>query len=178
MLSLAFFSFAIVSCDDDDDDDNNNSNNTPFIASQADLNAATNVFELNITGKPYGDATVAHNGSTLPPDSTFRDVYSNLANKTDAISKGTIITKHTFLTNPDGSKGDLAVTFAMIKREAGYYTDGGDWEYVMMPFDANVDYTTMKNGMLPDQSATTMRGQLNMCASCHASGGNDYLFVR
>lgn len=176
VLSVFGLSLFLVSCTGDDDDDNNN--NTEFIAVQADLDASTNLFEKDITGKPYGDASVAHNGTSMPADSTFRDVYSNWSSKTDPIVKGSIITKHTFMMNPDGSKGKLQVTFAMIKRESGYYADGGDWEYVMMPYDDAVDYNAMSNGMLPTTIDDQMRGKLGMCAGCHASAGSDFLFVR
>ncbi|MBL6964079.1 MAG: hypothetical protein ISR55_09650 [Bacteroidetes bacterium] len=164
------FSLFFISCEKDDPD-------AVFIATQADLDAAVNTFELNVTGKPYGDATISHNGSSLPADSTFRDIYTNLANKADAVEKGTIITKHTFGMDSSGVRTNLNVTFAMIKREAGYFADGGDWEYVMMPFDAGVNYTTFPNGVLPDTSSA-MRGKLANCAACHAAAGTDYIFIK
>jgi hypothetical protein len=58
----------------------------------------------------------------------------------------------------DGSKGMLQVTFAMIKREEGYYPLGGDFEYVMMPNDGSNDYEVNPNGMLP-ADGSEMRGQ-------------------
>ncbi|MBT3802656.1 MAG: hypothetical protein HOG05_16025 [Bacteroidetes bacterium] len=163
-------SFYFVSCEKDDP-------NAPFVAVQDDLNMATNDFDLNVTGKPYGDATISHNGSSMPADSTFRDIFTNLKKNADDVEKGTIITKHTYLMDNAGMKSDLQVTFAMIKRESGYFADGGDWEYVMMPFDASVDYTMNPNGLLPD-TTSTMRGKLANCASCHASGGTDYIFIK
>ena len=179
MLALLIVSVPalFVSCTGDDDDDDQ-PDNTPFIATQADLDAATKVFEKGITGKPYGDATIAHNGSSMPADSTFRDVFSNLSDNADPLAKGTIITKHTYVMDENGNQSDLQVTFAMVKREDGYYTDGGDWEYSMMPFDASVDYNSNPNGMLPTSVDDQSRGKLGMCAGCHAAGGSDYLFVR
>ncbi len=81
------------------------------------------------------------------------------------------------MKNADGSKGALQVTFAMIKREPGYFIDGGDWEYVMMPNDGSNDYDMHPNGMLPDEGSD-MRGQMANCASCHAKAGASYSFVR
>ena len=139
----------------------------PFKATQVQLNAATNPEDLNVTGTKYGeDVSVPHNGMPLSPDSSFRDIYSNIGSQ-ENIDVGTIFTKGTFMRHADGSKGSLQVTFAMIKREEGYYPAGGDFEYVMMPNDGSNDYSTNPNGMLPPESATEMRGQLAMCASCH-----------
>jgi hypothetical protein len=50
--------------------------------------------------------------------------------------------------------------FAMIKREAGYFPAGGDWEYVV----------TLPDGRLED------RGQIQQCARCHAEGTSGWLF--
>jgi hypothetical protein len=147
-----------------------------FIAKQADLNAAVNPEDLNVTGTKYGaDVSVPHNGMPISPDSTFRDIYSGIGSNV-GVNVGTIFTKGTFMKNADGSKGPLQVTFAMIKREEGYYPDGGDFEYVMMPYDASNDYETNPNGLLPEVGSA-MRGQLANCASCHAKVGG-YLFSR
>lgn len=51
---------------------------------------------------------------------------------------------------------------AMIKREAGYDPEHGDWEYV---------YATLGEG------GTVERGKLESCIACHAGQANqDYLF--
>ena len=149
-----------------------------FKATQTDLDKATNAEDLNVTGTKYGeDVSIPHNGMPISPDSTFRDIYSNLLPQ-ENINVGTIVTKSTFMKHADGSKGALQVTFAMIKREPGYFPTGGDFEYVMMPNDGSNDYEAHPNGMLPPESATEMRGQLGNCASCHAKAGSSYLFVR
>lgn len=50
----------------------------------------------------------------------------------------------------------------MIKREPGYYPEGGDWEY---------EYVDL----IPERKET--RGRLAECAACHASAKDrDYLF--
>jgi len=159
-------------CNKDDKDETP----TIYTLTQSDLNKASMAEDLGVSGTPYGqDVSIPHNGSTMSPDSTIRDIYSNL-NRAATIETGTIFTKHTFLMNEDGSKGDLQVTFAMVKREAGYNPEGGDFEYVMMPNDGSNDYVANPNGMLPDVGQTDMRGKLAMCASCH-SKSTSYVFV-
>jgi mono/diheme cytochrome c family protein len=145
---------------------------------QADIDNSVTVFEKNITGDKYGDASIAHNGMPLTSDDTFRDVYSNWASNTQTIEPGSIIIKHTYLKKEDGTKGDLAVTFAMVKREAGFWPEGGDWEYIMMPNDGSNDYSAHPNGTLPPEGAAS-RGMLANCQGCHAAApGNNFLFVR
>lgn len=161
---------------------NNNEEPDPtYTLTQSDMNAATDVEETDVTGRKYGDdVSIPHGGTNLTSEDTYRDIYSNDngGKSTTASSRGTIFTKRTYVKNADGSKGDLLVTFAMAKREAGYFADGGDWEYVMMPNDGSNDYTANPNGMLPDASATEMRGKLGMCAGCHSQAGTDYIFIR
>lgn len=148
-----------------------------FTLTQALLNQATQDEDIGVSGSPYGqDVSIPHNGTTMSPDSTIRDIFSNIA-QSASIQPGTVFTKHTYLMNSDGSRGDLQVTFAMFKREAGYNPAGGDFEYVMMPNDGGNDYVTNPNGKLPDVSQTAMRGKLGMCASCHANKSS-YIFVR
>ena len=157
--------------------DNNDDPDPTYTLTQADMNGSDKEVELNATGRKYGDASIPHGGSGLTTEDTYRDIYSNIGFKSsDASASGTIFTKRTYMKNADGSKGELLVTFAMAKREAGYFPDGGDWEYVMMPNDGSNDYSENPNGMLPDASATDMRGQLASCAGCHAKASNDYLF--
>lgn len=175
ILTLSI-SMSFISCSNDEND---TVEQEPFVASQTDLNAATTAVDLDVSGTPYGeDVTVAHNGQPVSPDSTIRDIYSSNSSLSDDIEVGSIFTKHTYLKNEDGSNGNLAVTFAMIKHEAGYYPDGGDWEYVLMPNDGSNNYDENPNGKLPPESATSMRGELANCASCHSAGGDNYLFVK
>lgn len=171
--AFLFTMLNITACSDDDDDDN-----TPFIATQANLNAATNVVELDINDNKYGESTIPHNGNPGSGEDTFRDVFSSESDHSNSeLDKGTIVIKHTYAKNADGTKGDLLVTFAMIKREADYYPTGGDWEYVMMPNDGSNDYSTNVNGLLPSDIDDASRGKLASCAGCHAEGGTDFLFV-
>jgi len=148
-----------------------------FIATQDDLNSAVNEEDIGVTGTKYGEAvSVPHGGTSGNPDSTFRDIYSNLGSQED-IRTGAVLAKRTYVRNADGSKGPLLVTFAMIKREEGYFPSGGDFEYVMMLNDGSNDYSINPNGMLPVTSATDMRGKLESCAGCH-SKVTGYSFVR
>ncbi len=177
LLGFILF-FSIAGCENDEDEDVNV--DEPFEATQADLDASTTPVDLGVSGTPYGqDVSVAHNGKPISPDSTIRDMFTTMDDISNKIEKGTVVTKHTYMKNPDGSKGKLAVTFAMIKREADYYPEGGDWEYVVMPNDGSTNYEEHPNGTLPPESATGQRGQLANCASCHSSaGGGNYLFVK
>ncbi|MBS3771451.1 MAG: cytochrome P460 family protein [Bacteroidales bacterium] len=119
----------------------------------------------------------AHGGPEgISADSTIREVYGNVDQVGSSIEKGTLITKRTYKKNPDGSNGQLFVTFAMFKRESGYDSENADWEYVQMPADESIDYTEHPNGLLSEESVA--RGKLDGCISCHgAASGNDYLFT-
>lgn len=180
MFSLGMFLF---SCDDDDnngDDDDDNHNDTTFTLSQDILNGSINEVKIGLIG-PFTTAadsviSIGHPGDDA--DSTFRDVYSNMADASLAAQPGDLITKRTYAMNGDGSRGALKATFAMFKRESGYNTVSGDWEYVVMPFDSTNDYTLNPNGLLPAEDVTSLRGKIGSCMDCHSTdGNNDYRFV-
>lgn len=169
---LMGMSIQLSSCSKDDDDDEVQD----FTVTQADLDATISVFETDVTGAQYGTSSIAHNGNPdMTADDTFRDIYTNLASNTDGIEIGTIIAKHTFAKNDDGTKGDLLATFAMVKRKANYFADGGDWEYMMIPNDGTSDYESNPNGLIASAAA---RGELTSCGGCHAAGGDDFLFIK
>jgi len=153
--------------------------NPSFSLTQADLNKSTKIQDENVTGTKYGvDVSFAHDGTTSGPDETYRDIFSSIASG-GSIATGTVFTKRTYMKNADGSRGPLLVTFAMAKRESGYYPNGGDWEYVIMPNDGSNDYNTNPNGALPPTTATSVRGQLDACASCHTyASSSNYIFSR
>lgn len=167
-------SLLISSCKND----NTQTPEPSYTLTQTDLNNSTQNVEMDVTGRKYGsDVSIPHGGSNLTTEETYRDIYKNASKKsTNADAPGTVYTKRTYMKNADGSKGALLVTFAMAKRETGYYTDGGDWEYVMMPNDGTNDYVTNPNGTLPSTSATDMRGQLASCAGCHSKASTDFIF--
>ena len=168
---FAILSVAIISCSDDD----NGNDPTPedYELNQTDLNNATTVIETDITGAPYGDASVGHAGGPAP-DETLRDVFAN-ESKSDEIKVGSIITKKVYEKNEDGSQGKLLVTFAMAKRKDGYYPEGGDWEYFQMPNKGNTDYDENPNGLISEAAAT---GKIEMCAGCHAKAESNFVFTK
>lgn len=168
MLGIcSFLAFSLVSCDDDDDDDDTT---TEITLTQEMLNNA-NIMQRELTGAEIQD--FPHNGSNLPGDSTIRVVYTNFDDITKTATPGDVIVKHTYLKDENGEKGDLQVTFAMVKREAGYDPDASDWEWVQMPNDAGNDFGINPNGLLDSAAA---RGKLDGCKNCH-SGGTNYRFV-
>ena len=148
------------------------------LVSQKDLDSSTTPVKISVTGTPQGDVSISHDGRSVPPDSSFRDSYTNMSSPKRKIEPGTIFTKRAYVRKKDGSKGELAMLFAMIKRENGYYPHGGDWEYVSIPADKSTDYKTHPNGMLPDKADDKMRGKIEYCGSCHMrAGGNDFVFT-
>lgn len=65
----------IAGCKKDDEDE------TPaaYTVTQNDLNKASMAEDIGVSGTPYGqDVSIPHNGSTMSPDSTIRDIFSNL----------------------------------------------------------------------------------------------------
>ncbi|NBC83449.1 MAG: hypothetical protein GVY19_08710 [Bacteroidetes bacterium] len=169
IVLAAIFSF--VACEDEEEDNTIN-------ITQEDLNQAT-ISVVDVTGNPdSSDAVVAHNGSDLPPDSTYREIFANVSDLTGDIEPGTIVTKKVFAATPAGEKDAdrLYVSFAMVKREAGYDAENADWEYITMPNDADNDFTAQPNGDI--DAASVGRGKLSNCIECHTkAGGGDYLFV-
>ncbi len=86
--------------------------------------------------------------------------YANFAHSATApLPEKSIVVKEKFATADDTEPVALGV---MIKREAGYDPDGGNWEYAYL------------NG--PNFSQVT-RGPLENCRSCHANQASaDFLF--
>lgn len=169
LMLILGFAFLITSCNKDDDDDDV----VMVDITQAQLDAATTPI------KDFTGGNFAHGGPDgTTGDQTIRKVYGSTSNLSGTIAIGTIITKGTYAKKEDGTKGNLYVTFAMVKRESGYNSEAGDWEFIKMPADAAVDYTAHPNGMLPEKTNASLRGKLAGCIGCHASAaGGDYLFV-
>ncbi len=165
-------SVALISCSDDDDD----GVIEQIEITQSDVNAISTTWKLGITGDEYGAAvSISHGDPMLTSAETNRDVYANQV-LTDDVEPGTVITKRTYKRNSDGSNGDLQATFAMVKRESGYWAEGGDWEYFKMPLNASTDYSAEPNGNLAGAEAS---GKLEGCKGCHANAvGGDFLFVK
>jgi hypothetical protein len=105
-----------------------------------------------ITGDASGALGRAHEGA-----SGYRNVFVNATGEEVATSasgypypEGTILVKESRKT-ADGAITNLTV---MIKREATYDPDNGNWEYVMTSPTLEV----------------ASQGKLSMCIGCHAAG--------
>jgi hypothetical protein len=165
-LLSAVLTVFLIGCNDEEETET-------FNLTQSSLDGVTNFI------KSYTGGTFAHGGPDgVSADSTIREIYASIPDLTGSIPVGTIVTKNTYKKNADGSKSDqIYVSFAMVKQEAGYYTDGGDWEYIKIAYDGTVDYNTHPFGVLPAEGSSS-RGQLSSCMGCHASAsGSDFLFV-
>jgi len=134
-----------------------------------------NSLVASLTGPQHG-MDFAHNGTPNPATTTLREIYTNDGNVPDEIKPGYVITKRSYAVDSLGNKGDLFVTFAMIKREAGFWEEAGDWEYLNFPNnDPSVDFTLNPNGVLAN-SKVSGTGHEN-CWGCHnAAQGGDQLF--
>ena len=168
LFSAGFLALAVLlsSCSEDKDP-------VEILITQSELGGSTNPI-ATVTG-----GSMAHAGPFASnADSTIREVFSNRTSLDGEISLSTIVTKNTYKKNADGSKGDLLLSFAMIKREAGYDDANENWEYTVSPFSESVDYEAHPFGLLPDEANLDARGQLASCIGCHAgAGGGDYLFI-
>ena len=81
-------------------------------------------------------------------------LYTNLAPSSRFGVGAVLVKKHASTSSAKGP------TFAMAKRDAGFFPQGGDWEYIVL--DAE--------GRLED------RGKLTLCARCHAEANADWVF--
>lgn len=111
-------------------------------------------------------------------ESSFRSTFTNLIDLNVPISSGAIFTKKVY-NNNNGIKDTLQAFFGMLKREAGYWPEGGDFEYWMTPYNKSmVDTLQTPMGMYPSVADDMMRGKIMMCASCHAdpSAKGDFIF--
>ena len=151
-----------------------------FNITQSQLDAATLIVsarDTGITGDPYNAAY---------PDSSIseriRDVHASIP-KGDSIVPGSIFVRKTYKYQ-NKVRGRLLNTTVMVKREAGFFPSGGDYEYMRIPFDPSTDYTKHPNGMLPEISEATCRGSDQIafatCVTCHQKPqtGPDRLFHR
>ena len=82
-------------------------------------------------------------------------VYTQLAPSSRFAVGSVLVKKHAL-----AAASAPGPTFAMTKREPGFYPEGGDWEYLVL--DAE--------GRLED------RGKLALCARCHAEANADWVF--
>lgn len=164
ILSVAFIAF-FSSCSNNDDEEEQQ----VVEITQAQLDAANKAIELNLTGGGF-----EHGGAVSGGDNTYRDIFGSVANVPASIVPGTVITKKTWKATAGLKTDTLLVSFAMVKREAGFDPANQDWEYFMIPFDENNDYNVHPFGMLDNAN----RGKLQGCIDCHTKAGSgDFLFV-
>jgi hypothetical protein len=76
---------------------------------------------------------------------------------TTRFAPGAILVK----VHVDARSGSSGPVFARIKKEAGYFPEGNDWEYVVADSAGSVE----------------QRGPLPLCANCHADGLGDATFA-
>ncbi len=147
---------------------------------QNDLDAATLIVsakDTGITGDPY---YAAYPDSSI--DGRIRDLHASIPTS-DSIVPGSIFVRKTYKYQNE-VRGRLLNTTVMVKREAGFFSAGGDYEYMRIPFDPSTDYAKHPNGMLPEISETTCRGSDQIafasCVTCHMKPqtGPDRLFDR
>jgi hypothetical protein len=84
-----------------------------------------------------------------------RGVYATLGASSKFSVGSLLVKKHSAISSP--APGPI---FAMIKRDAGFFPEGGDWEYVVLDAEAHLED----------------RGKLTLCARCHAEGNADWAF--
>ena len=83
---------------------------------------------------------------------TFGDLGPN-----SRFAVGSVLVKSHF----DAETGAPGPIFARVKREAGFFPEGDDWEYIATDADFSIEE----------------RGQLATCARCHAEGVADDTFA-
>jgi hypothetical protein len=133
--------------------------------------------EIGVTGDPYH--AFEHDSGTVR--GKIRDLYSN-THDYEPISPGAIWVCRSYQCS-SGTRGTLIDIGVMVKREPGYFPEGGDYEYMSIPYDSAVDYTAHPNGILPDADDQLHRGTgvgIKRCVSCHEyqGAGEDRLFCR
>jgi hypothetical protein len=152
----------------------------PFVMTQAHLDAAKSVGAARDTAI-VGDPFNAFGTDTVTTLHKIRDLVCNTS-PTSPVAVGSIWVRRAYKYN-GGVRGTLINDVVMVKRDSGYFPEGGDFEYITIPFDSAVDYRVHPNGILPAVSDTTHRGtgtKLQACITCHAGSGagSDRLFSR
>ena len=123
----------------------------------------TKVNSETITGDVTGVLGAAHERSK-----GFREIFVNEIGQSVEFGtsdypfpEGSIIVKESY-KNKSGSKGAMDNLTIMVKRESGYSSEYGDWEYIMAKPDGTI----------------TKQGRLSMCIGCHSkSQDKDYTFI-
>jgi hypothetical protein len=155
--------------------------NTPqvpsFNVTQEQLNHATIISSIQDTAI-VGDPFNGFASDAFTTDHKLRDLFENIS-LNQSIKVGTIMTRRSYYYPWTQFKRDsLLNVVVMIKREAGYYPQGGDWEYMDIKYNKNTNYIENPNGMLIGSIDNITRGKITKCANCHANSGTDFIFHR
>ena len=153
----------------------------PFALSQAQLNAISTRVAANVTGNTLGGTfTVPHiltDGSLTSTLETYRDIYSTRTTLTppgpEGYPVGTVYVKRMHDRNTvTGAYGARRNTYIMVKQYAGYYPEGGDWQYYAIP--QNLPDTSNVNATFPNGwlVRAAFAGKVDLCSSCHAKAPN------
>jgi len=181
---LVAFAGVFSACSDDDDDKNPAPNNDPVTLTQARLDTMTTVFFNDNIGPTVVAATndtvplpardwkgVLAPGATPPPsDVVYRKLYRNFGRNV-APKTGDLAVVHGYVKDSLGNNSASAVVLAMMKQPAGYFSTGGDFEYISI--DPSTVSAEHPNGLL---STVVFRGKKTECSDCHSRAGSDFLF--
>lgn len=122
------------------------------------------VNESTITGDELGFlGGSVHEGAT-----GFREIYVNPIGQRVSLGEdqtpfpvGSVLVKESF-TGAGGVQGDLADITVMVKRETGYDSENGDWEYMNITPDMRI----------------RAQGAIRACYACHsAAASTDFSFT-
>ena len=148
-----------------------------FNVTQAQLDAATIIpssQDTAITGDPFNGFST----DTLTTKHKLRDLFANISLDQNIVI-GTITTRKAYYYSVNGNERDsLLNVVVMVKREPGYYPEGGDWEYMDIKYNKNTNYIANPNGILLELSDNIVRGKIAKCANCHAKAGANFVFHR
>lgn len=149
---------------------------SPYQVTQDELNAAVLVSssqDTTILGDPFNAFS-----DTLTRLHKLRDLFDNILPE-ESVKVGTIMTRRAYYYPYTNKRDSLLNVVVMVKREPGYYPEGGDWEYMDIAYDKTTDYNINPNGMLVLSDNSITRGKITKCANCHTkASGNDFLFHR
>jgi len=146
-----------------------------FQVTQAQLNAAViqhTTQDTSIVGDPFN----VFSGDAATVNHKLRDLFDNLPID-KSISVGTILVRRAYYyPNSKNKRDSLLNTVVMVKRESGYFPEGGDWEYMDIKYDQANNYILNPNGVLPEISNVAARGKIMRCANCHALSARPILY--
>jgi len=112
-------------------------------------------------------ACFAASDKNASSDTSYRNTYVNFSPIQKPIQAGVFVAQHVYTP-----KGKLVGVYAMYKQPSKYFTEGGDFEYMII--DPKTVSDSVRNGKLPEVGIK--RGKLKDCALCHARAKNGFLF--